>query len=52
MKKLESVLGSIMAGVLFLIVAWSILVSLFTLVFRDGRGLGMYGNRGEFYMSE
>lgn len=52
MKKIEQVVGSIFAGILILIIGWSILMSLFTLMFRDGRGLGNYGSRGEFYMAE
>ena len=51
-KRFEEVLGSIFAGILLVIIGWSILMSLFTLVFRDGRGLGNYGSRGEFYMAE
>jgi len=51
-KKFEEVLGSILAGILILIVGWSILMSIFTILFRDGRGAGLYGNRGEFYMED
>jgi len=52
MKKVEEIVGNIFAGILILIVIYSILSSLFILFFRDGRGLGSYGSRGEFYMSE
>jgi hypothetical protein len=52
MKQLERIVGSIIATMLLVIIGLSIILSLFTLLFRDGRGLGLYGSRGEFYMSE
>lgn len=52
MRAYEQVVGNIIAGILIVLVAVSILMSLFRLVFRDARGFGMYGGRGEFYMTE
>lgn len=52
MVKLERVVGNVIAAILIIIVIMSILQSLFVLFFRDGRGLGVYGGRGEFYMAE
>lgn len=52
MKTIERIVGNAIAGMLIAIFILSILVSLFRLVFRDGRGMGMYGSRGEFYMAE
>jgi hypothetical protein len=44
--------GNIFATILILIVIFSIMTTIFNLLFRDGRGIGLYGSRGEFYMSE
>jgi hypothetical protein len=46
---MQEKVGNIMASILILIIFLSIGISLFTLIFRDGRGLGMYGNRGNSY---
>lgn len=52
MQTIEKIVGNAIAAVLLALVAISIIMSLFQLVFRDGRGIGMYGSRGEFYMAE
>lgn len=52
MKTLERWVGNILAGLLILLVIISILHSAFVVLFRDGRGSGLYGGRGEFYMAE
>jgi ABC-type lipoprotein release transport system permease subunit len=52
MNKLEKLVGNIIAACLILVVIFSILYSLFILIFRDGKGLSMYGSRGEFFMAE
>jgi len=51
MNRVEEISGNIMAGFLILIVIYSFAYTIFHLLFRDGRGIGMYGGRGEFYMS-
>jgi hypothetical protein len=50
MNWIEKWTGNIIAGILILLFIYSILASLFALLFRDGRGLNMYGSRGQFYM--
>lgn len=50
MKKAEQVVGLIMAGLLIFIILTGIGLTLFSLFFRDARGVGMYGNRGNSYM--
>jgi hypothetical protein len=52
MSSLEKTFGNIMAGVLLLIFMVSIVYSIFSLVFRDGRGMSLYGGRGQSYMAE
>ena len=52
MKALERVVGNIFAGILIAVIIYSVLYSVFCLVFRDGRGIGQYGSRGDFYMAE
>lgn len=52
MKRVEEITGNVFATILIAIIAYSILHSTFVLLFRDGRGLGFYGSRGEMYMSE
>jgi len=49
-NKAQTIFGNIFAGILIAIIIWSFCYSLFCLVFRDGRGVGMYGSRGDFYM--
>lgn len=49
-SKAERICGNIFAGVLITIVIWAFLYSTFCMLFRDGRGIGMYGSRGDFYM--
>lgn len=49
---LEKIVGNTIAAILILIVIVSVCYSLFVFVFRDGRGMGTYGSRGEFYMAE
>jgi hypothetical protein len=51
---MQEKIGNIMATILTGIILISILFNLFILVFRDGRGMGMYGNRGNalFYDNE
>lgn len=50
MSRAEEYLGNIIAILLGMIIVWSLCYSIFTLLFRDGRGLGLYGNRGSVYM--
>ena len=45
----EEIVGNIFAGLLIIVFIISMLLSLFKLVFRDGRGLGLYGGRGNIY---
>jgi len=53
MPALEKLFGNIIAGILLAIVILSIFLSFFSLLFRDGRGAGgLYGGRGEFYLTE
>ncbi len=52
MSKSERIVGNIIAGLLILLVIWSISYTIFSLLFRDGRGVSLYGGRGEFYMGE
>lgn len=52
MKQFERIVGNVFAGILIAIFILSICVYCFRLVFRDGRGIGMYGSRGEYYMAE
>jgi hypothetical protein len=49
-SKIEKVCGNIFAGILLAIIIWSFSYSVFCLLFRDGRGIGLYGSRGDFYM--
>lgn len=41
-----------MAGIIIMIFLYSIVLNLFSLLFRDGRGASMYGGRGDIYMSD
>lgn len=52
MKRIEEITGNVFATILIGIVIYSIFYSTFVILFRDGRGLGFYGGRGEMYMSE
>ena len=52
MKQFERVVGNILAGILMLIIAASILMSVFNFLFRDGRGGSSYGSRGDYYMAD
>ena len=52
MSSLERWTGNIIAGMLLLIFILSILYSIFGLLFRDGRGVSMYGARGDSYMAQ
>lgn len=52
MKQFERTVGNAFAVILIAIVLVSIFFSMFRFLFRDGRGMGMYGSRGEFYMAE
>lgn len=47
---IEKIIGNIIATILILIILWSIGFTIFTFLFRDGRGVGLYGNRGNTYM--
>ena len=49
MSYFEEIVGKVLVGLLIILIIYSILLSLFKLVFRDGRGLGLYGNRGNSY---
>jgi hypothetical protein len=49
---MEAITGNVFAFILIAIIIYSVFRSMFVLVFRDGRGLGLYGGRGEFYMSD
>lgn len=44
--------GNLMAGIIILIFLYSIFFNLFSLLLRDGRGVSMYGGRGDIYMSD
>ena len=46
----EKLLGKIISTALCVIIFASIFYSLFCLFFRDGRGIGVYGTRGDIYM--
>ena len=46
----EKLLGKIISTALCVIIFASIFYSFFCLIFRDGRGIGLYGNRGNDYM--
>jgi len=50
MKINEKILGRIISTALYVIIFMSVIYSFFCLLFRDGRGIGMYGNRGNSYM--
>ena len=47
---MEKVIGKILATGVVLLMIWGIGSTLFNLLFRDGRGGGLYGNRGNTYM--
>ena len=52
MKRVEEIVGNVFATILIGVVICSVCYSTFVMLFRDGRGLGFYGGRGEMYMSE
>jgi hypothetical protein len=52
MSKLERLVGNVMTIILIGIFVFSILYTVFSLLFRDGRGISLYGGRGEMYMAE
>lgn len=52
LKRIEPKVGNIIAAILIAIVIIANLYYLFSLFFRGGRGIGLYGSRGEFYMAE
>ncbi len=48
--KIEKIVGNVFATILVLVILWGIGMTIFSLLFRDGRGAGMYGNRGNSLM--
>jgi hypothetical protein len=50
MERIEKIVGNVFATILILVIFWGISMTIFSLLFRDGRGVGMYGNRGNSYM--
>ena len=48
--KVEKVVGNIGTVILIGVIVFSILATIFRLLFRDGRGVSLYGNRGSVYM--
>lgn len=46
----EKMFGNIIAAILCAIIVFGMAYSLFCFLFRDGRGMGQYGNRGNSYM--
>lgn len=51
-QKTERIMGLIMCGLLIFIMLTGIGLTLFSLLFRDARGIGLYGNRGNVYMND
>jgi hypothetical protein len=50
-QSIEKWTGNIIAAILVLLFLTTIVVSLFRIMFRDGRGAGgIYGNRGNVYI--
>lgn len=47
---MEKIIGNIIAGCLILVIAYSIGFTIFSFLFRDGKGIGLYGSRGNVYM--
>lgn len=52
MSSFEKAVGNTIALILIFLVIASFIMTIFSLLFRDGRGITLYGNRGEFYISE
>ena len=46
---MEQKVGNVLAFLLILVFVYSTCLTMFKLVFRDGRGLGLYGGRGNVY---
>lgn len=46
---MEQKVGNAIAFFLILLIVYAMFLSLFKLLFRDGRGLGLYGGRGNIY---
>ncbi len=46
---MEQKVGNALAFLLVLLTVYSMFLSVFKLMFRDGRGLGLYGARGNMY---
>lgn len=52
MQRIEKIVGLAITSLFLILILFSVLSCMFRLLFRDGRGLGLYGSRGEFYMTE
>ena len=49
---MTKIFGFLMAGIIIMIFLYSIVLNLFSLLFRDGQGTSMYGGRGDINMSD
>ena len=49
-SKTEQIVGNVLSGIIILVIIWSFFFTIFSFLFKDKPNIGLYGNRGNFYI--